>query len=538
MGTVISKKAGDNAPFQRVVVLGVAVEKYQNPPGRSRIGDVAYAEADVNAFVQKLRSIYGSDFDVDVHTLVNDHATLTTIADTAGYLIGGLAESDLFIFFYAGHGFHGAGDNRLTAYDSNLDNLANTTLNFQSTVLDRLKTSACRRALLFIDACAETLAETAIGRSALGSINLDEIERALDESDYLAVFLSCSPGEKSYSTSALSHGVFTAHLLRALGGEAEEALEHDRWLTDVGLRNYLRTSVRGYVTKHMTVAGHQTPRAIVNAQQSFRIRHVAAKAAAPSVALADLRLVNRDAYLEGVETGAIRSLNDFSRDRGNTVPKTHSSSVDAWVGRMLAERISAELDNLKALAKKVLGLRRNDAPIELDDGSGSLDTPYFRYAIMCDQNPGDVAEWRIRRHLTLRDGWEEARDGIEEVFAGTDFQHLVVDIDASKARFDDLADALEALADQTGGQFDEQTREKRLCFETEQVRLTIDLKAARVELRIDADSNLEIVERARGLSLGWRHPSPLLPPPAASNSEPARTLVKAKAAVLTRTRRR
>jgi uncharacterized caspase-like protein len=273
-------------PFARVVVFAIGVETYQNPPRRNTIGAVAYAEADVDGFVDVIRAAYGSEIEVDVHALKNQNATLTTICETARYLIQGLSSDELFNFYYAGHGFHGAGDNRLTAWDTNPGNLAGTTLNFQREIIDGVTASLCKRALLFVDACAETLANVLPARATIASLDLATIERSLDEGDYMAVFLSCSPGEKSYGAPELGHGVFTAHLLRALRGEAEEALEADRWLTDSRLRDWLKKAVSAYVTKKMIVSGNQTPRAIINASQSFRIRHVPNPMASPDRALA------------------------------------------------------------------------------------------------------------------------------------------------------------------------------------------------------------------------------------------------------------
>jgi len=64
---------------------------------------------------------------VDVTTRVDDEATLATLENELPYTIGGLQEGDLFVFYYAGHGFYGEGGNRLTAYDSNAVNLEGTT---------------------------------------------------------------------------------------------------------------------------------------------------------------------------------------------------------------------------------------------------------------------------------------------------------------------------------------------------------------------------------------------------------------------------
>jgi hypothetical protein len=42
--------------------------------------------------------------------------------------IQSLESEDLFIFYYAGHGFHGVGGNRITAWDTHPFNVEDTTL--------------------------------------------------------------------------------------------------------------------------------------------------------------------------------------------------------------------------------------------------------------------------------------------------------------------------------------------------------------------------------------------------------------------------
>ena len=48
----------------------------------------------------------------------------------------------------------------------------------------------------------------------------------------------------------------------------------ERWLTDFGLRDYLRKEVPRFMTREMQVRGTQTPQAILSGSNSFRIRQV------------------------------------------------------------------------------------------------------------------------------------------------------------------------------------------------------------------------------------------------------------------------
>jgi hypothetical protein len=50
--------------------------------------------------------------------------------------IQSLESEDLFIFYYAGHGFHGVGGNRITAWDTHPFNVEDTTLLVRNVLTD------------------------------------------------------------------------------------------------------------------------------------------------------------------------------------------------------------------------------------------------------------------------------------------------------------------------------------------------------------------------------------------------------------------
>ena len=140
-------------------------------------------------------------------------------------------------------------------------------------MLEALKKSDCRRSLIFVDACAAGFRDLTGARDVTADLDIQEVNEFLDGGWYCGVFLSCSPGEKSYPSRKLGHGIWTAFLLDALRG-AKGALERDRWLTDASLRDWLKREVGRYITRERSISGTQTPQAIVSASNSFRIRRV------------------------------------------------------------------------------------------------------------------------------------------------------------------------------------------------------------------------------------------------------------------------
>lgn len=257
-------------PGGRVVAYVVGLENYGKHTG---IRPVEYARSDAEAFADVLATVFPG-MAIEMELRVNEDATLAALRYDLPQTIAGLREDDLFLFYYAGHGFFGAGGNRLTAFDSNARNLDGTTWLLRDLLTDPLEGSACRRALVFIDACAEKLEVP--GRSVVTPFDAEEFARFAAAASFHAVFMSCGPGEKSFPSVALEHGIWTHFLLKALRGDAEEALGPERYLTGNGLQDYLRQVVPAFVADERH-SGAQRPYARIGGSGSFAIRKVPEK---------------------------------------------------------------------------------------------------------------------------------------------------------------------------------------------------------------------------------------------------------------------
>lgn len=253
-------------PNGRVVAYVVGLENYGKVGG---IKPVDYARRDAEAFADVLETMFPGKT-VDLTSRIDEDATLSTLKYELPQTIAGLHEDDVFLFYYAGHGFYGEGGNRLTVFDSNSRNLDGTTWLLRELLTDPLEGSSCQRALIFIDACAEKL--EGFGRSLIRPIDAEEFA-AFATARFHAVFMSCEPGQKSFPSAELEHGIWTYFLLKALRGEAEEALGPDRLLTGTGLQDYLRREVSAFV-KNGGPDRTQRPYARIGSSGSFAIREV------------------------------------------------------------------------------------------------------------------------------------------------------------------------------------------------------------------------------------------------------------------------
>lgn len=177
--------------FTRIVAIVIGIQTYCNAGGDS-LPEVSFARADAEDFAATIRQIYG-DVEVDLDLRLDGKASLTGLKEALRYKIKTLSEHDLFVFYYAGHGFHGEGGNRLTAWDTSTRNIAGTTLLLQQDVLEPLRQRKHPRSLVFVDACAAGFRDVSGARDVISDLDVDEVREFLDAGWYCAVFLSCSP---------------------------------------------------------------------------------------------------------------------------------------------------------------------------------------------------------------------------------------------------------------------------------------------------------------------------------------------------------
>ncbi|MXY54007.1 MAG: caspase family protein [Gammaproteobacteria bacterium] len=514
-------------PYRSVYAIVIGLENYR----RRSLTGVDFALADAHAFADTLREIHDdlAPDDVRVEVIANADASLTALQDAFGYAAFALGPDDLFVLYYAGHGYHTAAGNRLTAYDTNPQNLTKTTLDLSKDALEPLADGKCRRALLFVDACAEHVQEFAHARDVVGDLNPDELRAFLHSGWYLATFLACSPGEKSYSLPSLGHGVWTHHLLQALRGETSEPLVEGDWLTDAGLRDWLRLVVPRYLTRKTTIQGKQTPQAIVSSSNTFAIRYLKPPQQPQHNTLSPIGLQVTDAYLESTQSGEIRRLPGFQRGF-HTTPADLNESAYRWVCRLLADTVADDVQEVYSTSKQVLNVRRRDTESEANPEGGSVDTPVFRYTVEPSQNPDDPAEYVLVRRLKLREHWATLRDVI-----GDAFDHLIVEFRAPNLDFDELVDRLEDIQSATtGSTLEDDERSERVYFGLPAgPTLVFDLGASRLDITIAGARSSNLLERYHSIGLGLPsggHPmlqSMTSIPPDAQDPEPARLPAKA-----------
>jgi tetratricopeptide (TPR) repeat protein len=209
------------APQRRALVVGAGAYEH--------LGRLRYANSDARAISRALVEQLG--FEEKHVRLLTDDGDDPELTPTAGHLIGELEHlladprrnaSDLFVFYFSGHGIGLPEGDFLMPTDARQESAARVGLPVKE-IVDRLASANMHNVLVVIDACRSGEANS-FGRELW----------QLADAARISVVLSCEPGTRSYEDATRGHGVFTSELLRALGDPSlRDARSGARWASRV-----------------------------------------------------------------------------------------------------------------------------------------------------------------------------------------------------------------------------------------------------------------------------------------------------------------
>lgn len=243
--------------FTKTFAIIIGIEEYHP---NNQITSVKYANNDVTIFKEMLINNMNID-ENDIYLFQNEDALRSLLEYNLHGLFHELTEDARLIFYYVGHGFHDGVTNYLTTYDTHKHHIADTGVSLRKILLDPLRKSKCKTALIFIDACAQSF-QNSNERSHISNINDEEFIALTHDFPYYATFLSCHPEQKSYSSDVLSNGIWTHHLVKALRGSVSEVIKGDKYITDILLKEYLSECVNEYTKDELQK--EQNPKAIID----------------------------------------------------------------------------------------------------------------------------------------------------------------------------------------------------------------------------------------------------------------------------------
>lgn len=368
------------------VAIVIAVENYSD----SRIKKVSYAEADARGFADALE--VGAP--IDKVLLLSAKATKTSINSKIRLHVKALAGEDELFLFYAGHGFSKNGHNYITCHDTDLDDLADTSISLQS-ILDVCGKSACKRIGLFLDSCESGIADLPEIRGIYSEMSETELKDFFHSAEYRVCFASCKTSEYSYSSDKLKHGVWTYQVIEALQGNDPLALEKGRYVTANSLQNYVSKELPRALRAVFTKPKVQTPWFHGSNTSDFLIADLGEVLKLRNAVKPGLEQV-KQVLLQFEQSVDIDDLSGFSKKRGHRVPDYVSGATESFVESISEKEIQEEIEKIFNRIRASMKYKRRD----LNPKGGRIVTPDFEFSIRCAQDPEDPGTALITRQLT------------------------------------------------------------------------------------------------------------------------------------------
>ncbi|WP_370980069.1 sacsin N-terminal ATP-binding-like domain-containing protein [Agaribacterium sp. ZY112] len=245
--------------YEKTVAIIIGIENYK-PRGSGQVQSVKYAEEDALLFKEILLKQFEVD-ENDIYMYINENALKSDLEYGLSGLFHSLSENDRLVFYYVGHGFHNGTTNYLSTYDTHINNVAETAVSLRKILLDPLLNSKCKSGLVFIDACAKSFKDDG-ERALISDLDGDDFQLFKSDHPHFATFLSCQPGQSSYSCDELRHGIWTYFLHEALSGRETEVIKSSKYITDRKLSDYLTKCVSFYAKDRHDF--EQNPKAILD----------------------------------------------------------------------------------------------------------------------------------------------------------------------------------------------------------------------------------------------------------------------------------
>lgn len=367
-----------------IFLRAFGVETYQD----SNMSSVDFAENDAQGFADAWGAM---SFEVDAEVVLSGVATKTRIDREVSRLKGRVTSQDTVVFYYAGHGFHSNGANRLAGSDTFLDDLNETTVN-SSELFNRLADLGAQRVLIFVDACHSGTELGGEARSPITAFSVDELRMFDKAAKAHAIFSSCDVNQRSYPYRAERHGYWTSCLLQALEGNVPEILTGNELLYAVALQGYLANEVPALIRNTSKSIQPQRPRAHMNFDQDFIVADLRNIISARRAVASDLDPIVKDLEFFGVETGQVKELSGFRKGR-HKIYEDVTDSTRAWVISIASDEVEELFEKIYQGLHDLLGYEYSELKDERSDDGFLIITPAFDVQAMLEQSEGDPGQY-------------------------------------------------------------------------------------------------------------------------------------------------
>jgi hypothetical protein len=376
---------------------------------------VPYAAADA---AELLRALPAAGYGLDKCVLLAAHRTTKAVIEShlrrLPKLVG---KTDSLLVLVVTRGFSLKGRGYLACADTILPDLAETALPFADLVAALHKTR-CQEIAVLLDIDPLTLPD----ELTPSGLDEDELKRLFDESPACAGLLASAPGERSFESAQLRHGIWRHHLIEAFTGKTRSGVNKDGTLTAAGLHAFLEDAVPRTLRRTYETAAEQTPLLFGEGNAGAAVADLG-KLLGPGGELLDPARMKRVVF-RSETAGRVKDLSGFRKT--HTLPERANEWARKYVNRIAAGDIKADLDNTFDTVREQFGYKRKDLDVSAErDGFGFIRTPDFEYTVSVSVNPEEPSEVVWRREVgRLSDPAFVRSEGFANVFGGR-FDKLV-----------------------------------------------------------------------------------------------------------------
>lgn len=359
--------------------LIVAADKFLDPG----LGAVPYAEAGAKALADALAAAgYPKANQV---VLLGSHATTTVIESRLRKLKKTVKRGDTLLAYWAGRGFSRGGQGVLASWDTQPDDLADTTVAVGDFVAALAGTKAAQVIVLL---------DVGTGPDVPGfasHLDPEELAKWFGESAKAVGLLSADAGEASHTAAELKRAVWSHLLVEALSGRAAKATDKAGSVTALSLHRFIEDELPRLLRKHFEPGIAQTPLLFGEQNAGSVIADLS-----PLLGQADGGFLLdpdrlRRVLFRSESSGRVKDLTHWRKTFD--LPTNAGASSRKFVARIADPDVRADLNAVFETAREHLGYKRKDVEVTTGpDGTGTVRTPDFEYTVTAALDADDPSK--------------------------------------------------------------------------------------------------------------------------------------------------